>query len=323
MLKIDTNNINISKKAKQTTSRPVTSNSTKMKIQNIINVNIPVTDLPWLCGMDHYNNWNKSICRIWKQLYNNDYNEIEKLVRNSGNYCSMDSNTTKIKLLQKKTGSNINISKSVNKINNKNNKDSSSLVSDQFNIQKDILKCNKMSDTEKKQMIKLMNSATNTVYGIKNEARGLNAFINITGKTIKNTQNKMTYTFAEDNLINNTKIIWNVCGKFDGLTTNNEIVEIKNRQRKLFNEIRDYEMCQIQTYLHLNNSETAYLVEVLGGKNDNEINILETKKNVNYIDHIIVPYLVKVREFCLNIPYMNIDDKCKIMSGTSTNLINN
>lgn len=281
----------------------------------IRNINIPTTDLASLCGMDHYNNWNKSICRIWKQLHPNDYKDVENTVRQKGDFCAMDSNIRKMNSLQSKTGSSINATNSVQMFNQKRHKSSSALLKGQDEIKQEIMNCDKMTETQKKEMINLMQSATNVVYGTRNEGRGIDAFTNITGKQIKSSQSKLTYQFAKNNLADGTRILWNITGKYDGLTIDNEVVEIKNRQKRLFNEIRDYEMCQLQTYLHILKYDKAYLVEVLGGKTDNQISILETLRNDNYFDGILKQYLDNIRNFTLNIPYMEIGDKCLLMSG--------
>jgi len=306
------------KKIKHNTFKPILSSIIKTKMSPITkHINIPVTDLAPLCGMDHYNNKNKSLCRIWKQLYPSDYIQTENLTRNMGNYCSLDSNINKIKTLEKKSGSKVSASSKVSIINSKKEHSSLALTNNQSVIEKDILKCDKLTTNEKTQMVSLMNSASNVVYGSRNENRGIISFTKITGKKLQDKQGKLIFNFATDEILNGDIVEWNITGKYDGLTTDNEVVEIKNRQRRLFNEIRDYEMCQLQMYLHMVNSNMGYLVEVLGGKttDDNGINILQARREVNYFTLFLQSYLNDIRTFCLDIPYMSDDDKLKIMSG--------
>jgi len=290
-------------------------NKNKMP-HKIYKVNIPVTDIPWLCGMDHYGNRNKSICRIWKQLYNDDYKKIEYLVRKNGNACSLDSNIKKIKMLETKSGTNINTSNMITNINQQFNSSSKNLVENQSQIASEIKSCNKLTEEEKNKMVKLMNSATNVVYGTRNENRGLTAFTNITGKIILDRQTKLIYQFDTSTLPNGDKVEWNITGKYDGVTTDDEIVEIKNRQSCLFNEIRDYEMCQIQMYLYMLNVKIGYLVEVLGAKSesDNQINILQTEKIDDYFDLVIKSYLNDIVKYVLDLPFKDIAEKIKLMS---------
>lgn len=278
-------------------------------------VNIPVTDLASLCGMDHYGNRNKSLCRIWKQLHPGDYKETEEIIRQKGLSCALDSNFKKIKIMEQRTGTSVNVSSKILSINQKKEKDSGALVKNQSTVSNDINNCDKLTKQEKEKMISLMNSATNVVFGCRNEGRGIDAFTRITGKTIQDKQTKLVYEFATTKMTNGEIIQWNITGKYDGLTTDNEIVEIKNRQRKLFNTIRDYEMCQLQMYLYMLNCNVAYLVEVLGGKTDNQVNVLQTGKQDNYYSLFIEHYLDEVKQLMLEIPYSNIEEKCKIMSG--------
>ena len=53
-------------------------------------------------------------------------------------------------------------------------------------------------------------------------------------------------------------------GYIDGITTDDELVEIKNRAGgRLFNEVRDYEMAQCQAYLRMLKIDRGFLVECL------------------------------------------------------------
>lgn len=318
MLKILNPGEPLSKRSRFNSFKPVLSTLIKTNMPSKIkNINIPTTDLASLCGMDHYNNYNKSICKIWKKLYPADYEATELIVRGRGDSCSTDNNYKKLATLQKKSGTNVNVINMVSAANQKRHSSSSTLIENQTSIESEIKDCSKLTEEQKKQMVSLMNSATNVVYGCRNEGRGIDAFTNITGKIIQDKQTKLVYYFHTDTLADNQIVEWNITGKYDGLTTDNEVVEVKNRQRRLFNEIRDYEMCQIQTYLHILKSDKGYLVEVLGGKKgeDNQINILETVRQVDYYDLVIKSHLLEVCKYALNIPFMDSEDKLKLMSG--------
>ena len=55
-----------------------------------------------------------------------------------------------------------------------------------------------------------------------------------------------------------------IFGKIDGITSDQELVEIKNRSGgRLFNTIKDYEMAQCQSYLRMLDLQKGYLVECL------------------------------------------------------------
>jgi hypothetical protein len=318
MLKVLNSGEPLFKRSRFNSFKPVLSTLSKVIMPpKVKKINIPTTDLASLCGMDHYNNYNKSICKIWKKLYPTDYEATEMIVRSRGDSCSTDNNYKKLVALQKKSGTNVNVVNMVSAANQKRHSSSSTLTENQSLIASEIKDCSKLTEEQKKQMVSLMNSATNVVYGCRNEGRGIDAFVNITGKTIQDKQTKLVFNFHTDTLADNQVVEWNITGKYDGLTTDNEVVEVKNRQRRLFNEIRDYEMCQIQTYLHILQSEKGYLVEVLGGKNgeDNQINILETVRQHDYYDLVIKSHLLDVCKYALNIPFMPAEDKLNLMSG--------
>lgn len=60
-------------------------------------------------------------------------------------------------------------------------------------------------------------------------------------------------------------IPWFVCGRIDGLAQDGSVVEIKNRVRKLFNKVPDYELVQIMCYMNLLKSPKGFLVESFEG----------------------------------------------------------
>jgi hypothetical protein len=318
MLKVLSSGEPLFKRAKYNSFKPLVATLSKVIMPSKTKkINIPTTDLASLCGMDHYNNHNKSMCKIWKQLYPADYAQIEAVVRARGDACSVDSNVKKLAALQKKSGTKLRVTDKVSAINQKRHSSSSTLSENQSAVASEIKDCSKLTEEQKKQMVSLMNSATNVVYGTRNEGRGIDAFTNITGKEIQAKQTKLSYRFHTDTLTDDQVVDWHITGKYDGLTTDNEVVEVKNRQKRLFNEIRDYEMCQLQTYLHILKSDKGYLVEVLGGKKgeDNKVNILETTRQHDYYELVIRKHLMEVCKYALNIPFMASEDKLGLMTS--------
>lgn len=288
-------------------------NKTKMA-KRYKQVNIPVTDLASLCGMDHYNNWGKSICKLWKQVYPDDYNNISRLVNSKSLPCVTDNYTKKIKLLENKIGSTSNISNKIRNINSKANISTNTLRESQISLEKEIEK-HKVSKEDKDELIRLMNSSTNVVYGCKNENLGIQEFQRITGKRVKNYQTKLIHPWADDELANGDNIQWIIVGKIDGLTNDKELIEVKNRQKCLFHNVRDYEKCQLQAYLDMLGVDIGYLVEVITKNNKPEVCILQERRDVNYMASLIYPHLQLVREFIKDIAFMSNDDKFKLLSG--------
>lgn len=82
---------------------------------------------------------------------------------------------------------------------------------------------------------------------------------------------------------------WYIGGKVDGLyiqvpdSTNNYIVEVKNRTKAFFNTLRDYEKTQIHLYMHMLGIPKAKLVEKL----ENRIRITEIYEDTSYSNNII------------------------------------
>lgn len=62
-----------------------------------------------------------------------------------------------------------------------------------------------------------------------------------------------------------------VVGKFDGFTDSGKLVEIKNRVRRLFGEVKEYESVQVHVYMKMANVDTAHLVE----RFEDKINIFD------------------------------------------------
>jgi len=94
-------------------------------------------------------------------------------------------------------------------------------------------------------------------------------------------------------------------GKYDGITTDGELVEAKMRQKNLFKSMRDYENVQVQLYLHALGFQNGFLVEgfsksISNKKQDNmkqknktELNLFthEIKYDSSYVKEIILARL--------------------------------
>ena len=90
-------------------------------------------------------------------------------------------------------------------------------------------------------------------------------------------ENKVVEAVEEEIYDNNAKIyrmdietsnfIFRIAGKIDGRIKNqNAIVEIKNRQRRLFKELREYEKAQLQCYLKMTGATYCKLIENFQGE---------------------------------------------------------
>jgi hypothetical protein len=271
--------------------------ATKIPISKKIKISIAVTDLASLCGMDHYDNWSKIICKIWKKYNNDDFTACESQLRATGHIAlACDSTQKKISALESKYGQSGLISGAVKQINCNRSKSSLALVNAQDSVINglDNTMGPALASQDKALLASLIKSATNTMHGVSHEGSGLELFSKVSGIKVVDTQASINYVFHEDD-----KYVWEINGRIDGITENGRIVEIKNRQKALFNTVRDYEMCQVQTYLHYKQMPMAYLVELLPGKTkaDTTYNILEVVADVDYFAVYIRPWLLRLVDF--------------------------
>lgn len=297
-------------------------------------INIPITDLASLCDMDHYNNFPRIACKIWKLMDYESFVYFQSINYKKGEYVANDTTKQKIAVLNNKlTNNKINIIKELNEINKEKN-NSDILVKKQkklfkkieniiSNNKNDILNTfqnNEDLDNKIMDLKKLINTATNTVYGNKNEYNGYKYFVNNTDKKILRKQVKMRKL-----IFNIDNIKWYITGISDGETTSNEIIEIKNRQKCLFNTVRDYEMCQIQSYLYISNIDKAYLIELITNNNEQKGNIINIDRDEQYYLSIIQPNIIKFIKFMMslifNYDYYNFTNNEKEL--IKTELINN
>ena len=284
-------------------------------------ISIAVTSIAPLINLDHYNNFPRIISQIWKKVNLDDYSKFEKICREKNLILSTDGFIRKINTIEKRTGIKNIISKEVRSINAIQNKSANVLKKQQEKVETIIKDSDNLNESNKKELIKLVHSATNTRYGISNENIGVKLFNQFSDDKIINQQDSQKIVFYKDDI---NGYIFEFTGRCDGITKNNKIIEIKNRQSKLFNEVRDYEMCQIQTYLHSSGYKSAYLVEVLPGSNlsNSEFGIIEVVKNNDYYDSMIKPYISKIVKFLMKLKNNEFDDEFKLalISGDSDKL---
>ena len=106
-----------------------------------------------------------------------------------------------------------------------------------------------------------------------------------------------------------------VISKVDAMNDDGVIIEIKNRMYKLFNEIREYEWLQVQTYLDVYDLEHAVLVEYLndeGGDEDN-MKVNKIERDHKFWNDVVLVELRKYFAVLLKI-IMNVDLMTEYMS---------
>tara|TARA_R110002074_G_scaffold8841_9_gene35840 strand:+ start:16938 stop:17786 length:849 start_codon:yes stop_codon:yes gene_type:complete len=106
---------------------------------------------------------------------------------------------------------------------------------------------------EVKALEKVGNSKFNTNFGTRRETNIGNTYEAVTGMSIDKPNKKYLWDIVPDVAV--------VVGKFDGFAEDGTLVEIKQRTRRLFGEVREYENVQVHVYMKMAKVETAQLVE--------------------------------------------------------------
>ena len=113
-----------------------------------------------------------------------------------------------------------------------------------------------LTDRERKELTGHIRSTFNTAMGTRQEAGVLadvSAYIG-QGAIKDDRLHKKAMGTIEG-------VPWILGGRVDGLTPSGDIVEIKNRMRRLFGSVPDYERVQVLCYCHLLDAKKAYLIE--------------------------------------------------------------
>jgi len=96
---------------------------------------------------------------------------------------------------------------------------------------------------------------------------------------------------------------WIICGKCDGICLEDDfIVEIKNRMHKFFDQVRDYELSQVQMYMLLTGIHEAQLVQ----RFNRQIRVDNIMYDKDYTD-LVLKRLEPFMEFFTN--FINETDK--------------
>jgi hypothetical protein len=143
-----------------------------------------------------------------------------------------------------------------------------------------------MTTTQKRDVLDHIRSSVFTSFGTAKEDRTAVE----SGLALERDDNFYEY---EVTTIFGTKYV--IVGRIDRIELQEDgsrvLVEIKNRTRGLFNEVRGYEMIQIQAYLEMLQLEQAKLIEQYNGDQSQQC----IQRDRTAWNEVIVPKLV---EFC-------------------------
>jgi len=255
---------------------------------------LSISQMAPLIGLDKFNNFPRIICEIWRKYLPDDFKLVETKLKNNKEEIATSNEYNDIWEIDSASGT--TILEQVNELNSNTTKTSNDMVKKQEDIKKYINEQKTLSKSQKIDVTKKVCSITNKTHGNTNEDSILNEFCKLSEKTIQTTQAWIRIPIA----IKNPKlnIEWIIIGKYDGITTDNELVEAKMRQKCLFKRVRDYENVQVQLYLHGLTFELAYLVESYTNKyGEMNIYVNEIKYDSYYVDNMILDRLKKFIKF--------------------------
>lgn len=163
---------------------------------------------------------------------------------------------------------------------------------------------NILTPSEQQLLVDYLKKEVSTSHGIKAEketAKGMAEISAIENSVFQEDQN-----YYSCSLLSTGLYTYQIVGRIDGLEVRPDgtlvLVEIKNRMRKLFYRLRDYENIQIQTYLYLTNLNHAKLVE----QYNQQVNIIEVSREEKLYKTEILP---KLKDFALKLDSILTDPK--------------
>lgn len=278
-------------------------------MSSIKRLTISISQIAPLVGLDAYNNFPRIICEIWRKYDPDNFKIIESKLKENKHQIATASDFNDIWEIDNEFGT--NFLEQVKEINLNTDKSSTEMVQKQTTIIKQIIESKDLNEIQKTNLSQKICSATNKSHGITNESSILDEFCRLSEKTIINTNQWVKQIFIKntnddttgdttDDIIEESKhnIEWCIIGKYDGITSDNELIEAKMRQKCLFKKVRDYENIQVQLYLHALEFEKAYLVESFTNKKG-EMNIYVNEINYNsdYVNDVILDRLKKFIKF--------------------------
>jgi hypothetical protein len=247
----------------------ISSVSTEQEIKYI---DIPVSKLACLIGLNPYEHRYKSLFEFWKKVEPDDFYKVCNNLEESLSIKIVQENDIQI-LERIKTENGLDTIDKLKEIGGSDNQNE--LIKNQKQLINEINNSN-LTDIQKEKVAKIIKSETNKSYGNHNEQKAIDYYVKTTGLSINMTQKKYTKVVAMSNGINNVKYHWRLVGKIDGMNSLDEVVEFKNRANYLFKTLKTYEKVQLQTYMKIAKKTKGHLIEFLKSNNDDngKINII-------------------------------------------------
>lgn len=175
-------------------------------------------------------------------------------------------------------------------VSNMKPKDSTEVQTICANVRKHIESDTKLSPEQKAVVIEHITSHVYTSHGTRSEDKTSDKVVADEGVRLVRDNAFYNYSVCT---IGDTEFV--VCGKIDRIEERPDgsrvLVEIKNRMRRLFNEVVEYEMIQVQVYLQMMGLVHARLVE----QYNNQVASHDITRDEELWNNTIIPGL---RKFC-------------------------
>ena len=285
-------------------------------------LNLSISQIAPLIGLDAYNNFPRIICEIWRKYKPDDFKLIEAKLKTEHTQIATSNEYNDIWEADEASGT--NILQKVKDLNLNKDKTSNDMTKQQDEITTYIHSQTNLTETQKIDLTKKVCSITNKTHGITNEDAILDEFCRLSEKKIIQSNEWVKAIHIKTATANanatatthtHTHIDWYIIGKYDGITSDNELVEAKMRQKSLFKKVRDYENVQVQLYLHALSFTQAYLVEAhTNKKNERNIYVNEIKYDNDYVVNTILDRLLKFISF-FEIFIDNVEYKEALLKG--------
>jgi len=268
---------------------------TEIKLPNTLQlkrITLSISQIAPLIGMDNYNNFPRIFCEIWRKYNPNEFREFEIRMKDEGVRQLANANEMN-DLWEIDNLLGTNIIQQVKELTSNKEKTSSQMVKTQEDIAKYINQQANLNAVQKEELSKKVCSITNKNHGVNNENAILAEFCRLSDKVLQQEQG-----WVEIPLLSDENLDWVIIGKYDGITTEGELVEAKMRQKCLFKKMRDYENVQVQLYLHGLGFQQGYLVESFTNKKkEMQLYTHEIRYNEEYVSEIILERLKQFTKF--------------------------
>lgn len=230
-------------------------------------INIPVSKLASLIGLNPWEHRYKGLIEYWKKVAPEDFHNVcNNLETSLSIKINQENDLQMLNRLKNEIGLN-----TIDRLKECRSSDTQGeLLRNQRALIREVQNTANLSQDKKAEIAKIIKAETNKSYGTHNEKKAIEYYIQETGLNVDEGQKRFTKVIATSNGLHNLKYEWTLVGKIDGVNSNDEIVEIKNRANQLFKNLRPYERVQLQTYLKMTKKEKGHLVEYLKAKENQE-----------------------------------------------------